>query len=88
MSETTTQFMRREKGGLKTAQVVIGIVAGVAGIAGAVKAWAILPYRMERLEDDQKAIKQEYHDVSAEQRAQREILIRIEERIKRKQPEN
>lgn len=84
MSETTTQFMRKEKGrGLKMVQVAIGIIAGAAGIAGAFKAWAVLPYRIERLEDDQRSIKQEYRDVSAEQRAQREILIRIEERIKR-----
>lgn len=78
-NNTETMYRSKDRGVGKIVSIAVGLVS----IAGAVGAWAVLPYRVERLEDDQKAIKLEYKDVSDEQRAQREILIRIEERIKR-----
>lgn len=52
--------------------VFIGVAAGVAGLFGA---WFILPYRVGEAEEKIKA-------VEAEQRQQREILIRIDENVK------
>lgn len=84
MSETHTQFIRKEKSAMKSIGAAVAVVAGLIGIGGAAKAWFILPYRIELLEVDGKAIKQEYKDLSKEQQEMKLILMRIDERLKRK----
>lgn len=79
---TMTAEPRHGKNFVKTIGVVGGIITALIAVGGAAKAWVILPYRIDQHETDIKSIRQEYRDVSAEQRAQREILIRIEERLK------
>lgn len=69
---------------MKSIGAAVAVVAGLIGIGGAAKAWFILPYRIELLEVDGKAIKQEYKDLSKEQQEMKLILMRIDERLKRK----
>lgn len=52
--------------------IVIAVLAGIAGLAGA---WFVLPYRMDAAE---KAISEHTSQLAA----QREILIRIDENVK------
>lgn len=84
MSNHTEQFERRNKGGLKAVGATVAVVAGIIGIGGAAKAWFILPYRIDLLEVDTRTIKQEYKDLSREQQEMKLILMRIDERLKRR----
>lgn len=72
----------------KSIGAAVAVVAGLIGIGGAAKAWFILPYRIELLETDGKAIKQEYKDLAKEQQEMKLILMRIDERLKRNRTEN
>ena len=63
--------------------VIIAALAGIAGLAGA---WFILPYRMDAAEKKQEnfevRVDRRFESTDAEARAQREILIRIDENVK------
>lgn len=63
--------------------VILGVIAGIAGLFGA---WFVLPYRMEAAEKKQETfefkVERRFESNEAEQRAQREILIRIDENVK------
>jgi len=84
MSNHTEQFERRNKGRLKAIGATVAVVAGIIGIGGAAKAWFILPYRIDLLEVDTRTIKQEYKDLSKETQEMKLILMRIDERLKRR----
>lgn len=87
--ENTEQFERRSnRSGLKAVGATVAVVAGIIGIGGAAKAWFILPYRIDLLEVDTRTIKQEYKDLSKETQEMKLILMRIDERLKRRTTEN
>lgn len=86
MSEETQQFERRNKSGLKAVGAAVAVVVGLIAIGGAAKAWFILPYRIDLLEVDTRTIKQEYKDLAKEQQEMKLILMRIDERLKRRTP--
>jgi hypothetical protein len=58
--------------------VICAVIATSASVFAFVQGYAILPYRMEKNEQDIKVIKDDA-------RTSREILIRIEERVKQVQ---
>lgn len=86
--ENTEQFERRNRSGLKAVGAAVAVVAGIIGIGGAAKAWFILPYRIDLLEVDTRTIKLEYKDLSKETQEMKLILMRIDERLKRRTTEN
>ncbi|HYD00299.1 MAG TPA: hypothetical protein VEB22_03665 [Phycisphaerales bacterium] len=63
--------------------VVIAVIAGILGLAGA---WVVLPYRMDQAEKKQEVFetRTERRFEAADERArqQSEILIRIDENVK------
>lgn len=85
MRDDTETFERRNnKTAMKSVGAVVAVVAGLIGIGGAAKAWFILPYRIDLLEVDTRAIKQEYKDLTKEQQEMKLILMRIDERLKQR----
>jgi hypothetical protein len=64
---------------LKNNLTVISLSSGIiVGVFGAIQAYAVLPYRVVEMEQKIKMLEED-------QRQSREILIRIEERVKRVQ---
>lgn len=63
--------------------VTLAFVAGIVALAGA---WFILPYRVEAAErtaaEFAAKVERRFEATEAEQRQQREILIRIDENVK------
>lgn len=62
----------RTKSGLATLGIVFSIAVGSAGF---IQAWALIPYRVQLVEAEQRTMKEE-------RKVDREILIRIEEQVK------
>lgn len=56
-------------------QILIGVIVGTIAIAAAIGSWYVLPFRVALLEKDYQSIKLKTDD-------QKELLIRIEERVK------
>lgn len=63
--------------------VVIAVLAGLAGLASA---WFVLPYRMQaaeaKLENFESRVDRRFEATEAYGRANREILIRVDENVK------
>ncbi|MBX3751389.1 MAG: hypothetical protein KF897_15025 [Opitutaceae bacterium] len=63
--------------------VVLAVIAGIAAFAGA---WFVLPYRVDAAEKTAAEfavrVERRFEATEAEQRQQREILIRIDENVK------
>lgn len=63
--------------------VIIGTIAGIFALAGA---WFVLPFRVEAVEKQAieftARVERRFEATEAEQRQQREILIRIDENVK------
>lgn len=86
--DTTPPYSPREKSrdhsiNVTRLAVIVGVLAAVAGLAGA---WFILPYRMDAAEKSQvifeAKVERRFESNETEQRQQREILIRIDENVK------
>jgi hypothetical protein len=64
---------------LKSNLTVVSLIVGICmGVFGFIQAFAVLPYRVEQSEHSIKALQEDA-------KSSREILIRIEERVKRVQ---
>lgn len=61
---------------LNTWVAVAGLIVALISIAAATKAWVILPYRVEKVEQEQT-------QTAKDLREMREILIRIDEKVKK-----
>lgn len=63
--------------------VILGVITALVALAGA---WLVLPYRVEQTEKAQSLfetkVERRFETTEAEQRQQREILIRIDENVK------
>jgi predicted cobalt transporter CbtA len=61
---------------LKSNVAIVSAFVGIlAGVFGFIQAYAVLPYRVEQIEKDTRAMKDE-------RKTDREILIRIEEQVR------
>lgn len=66
---------------LNKLEVGLGCVVAIIAIAGAVGTWYILPYRVTELEKNQAVLKVQIDAMQKESQNQRELLIRIDERL-------
>lgn len=84
MSATATQVENEDRPRLlKTVLIIGALCTALAAITGFAKAWVILPYRLEQAEKQSEAIKVEQAQTAKDLREMKEMLIRIDEKVKK-----
>lgn len=66
---------------LNEIEVLLGIIVAVIAIAACFGSWYVLPYRVGELEKAVNSIKSDITNVQKDSNQNRELLIRIDERL-------
>lgn len=83
MSAATIEESEERSRTLKTWVAIGALGTALLAIGGATKAWVILPYRLEQAEKQSEAIKVEQAQTAKDLREMKEMLIRIDEKVKK-----
>lgn len=70
---------------LNRIEVVLGVIVALMSLVGAIGSWMVLPYRMTQAEGSMKELRQEVANLKIDTNTNRELLIRIDERLRQVQ---
>lgn len=85
MNETDHKAMRDKTEALinlNKIEVFLGVVVACIAVLSALGAWYILPYRLDRAEEGLAELRAELQTVKRNSEETRELLVRIDERLK------